>query len=331
MPHQHVTANERYQITHLHACGFSDAEIARHLGRHRGTIGRELKRNSGRDGFYHYIPAQAISQERRSNASQRYKLDDSPLGQTVREKLRQGCSPEQIAGRLKAEHPADATQHVTGEAIYQFVYRRHTMGEPLYTHLRRKRSRRRRRIVGERLGKRGQIPGRVGIEHRPPAVANRRRMGHWESDTIEGAKGSGLVVTHVERKSRYTCLGKLEDKRAAGLSEVTCRVMARIPAKLRKTMTADNGKEFTEFKVIEQGLGLKFYFANPHSPWERGTNENTNGLLREYLPKGSDFRTITDERLAEIERLLNNRPRKCLNYRTPFEVFTASPGVALQI
>ena len=184
--------------------------------------------------------------------------------------------------------------------------------------------------MGQRHGKRGQIPGRVGIEHRPAAVQNRRRFGHWESDTIEGAKGSGLIVTHVERKSRYVRLGMLKDKRAAGLSLVTCNILADLPGKLRRTMTADNGKEFTEFNVIEQRLGLTVYFANPHSPWERGTNENTNGLLREYFPKGSDFSAITAAQLAQVERMLNNRPRKCLNYRTPHEVIAALPGVALR-
>ena len=176
----------------------------------------------------------------------------------------------------------------------------------------------------------GVIPGRIGIEERPDIVDGRGRFGDWESDTLEGAKGRGLVVTHVERESRYTRLGKLADKKAVTLSRATRVMMKGLPKKLRHTMTPDNGKEFVDFKTIERELGLAVYFANPHSPWERGLNENTNGLLRDWLPKGSDFSKLTNARLAQIQKMLNNRPRKCLNYHTPLEVLNALPGVALR-
>jgi len=217
---------------------------------------------------------------------------------------------------------------VTHETIYRWVYRRHGQGERWHEQLRRRRKRRRRRIPGQR--RHGQIPGRVGIECRPAVVNLRGRFGDWESDTIEGAKGRGLVVTHVERKSRYTRLGKLANKQAATLSRATNMIMKDLPQKLRKTMTPDNGKEFADFKTIERDLGMTVYFANPHSPWERGLNENTNGLLRDWLPKGSDFNKVSSNRLAQIEKMINNRPRKCLNYRTPLEVLNALPGVALR-
>lgn len=330
MPHAQLTMEERYAITHMHGFGFTNAQIGRQLGRHRGTIGRELARNRDAFSSYHYDSAQRIADERRSRASQRYKLDDSLLGQAVRRGLRRRWSPEEIVGRLRRDHPRDKSMHVTHETIYRWVYRLHTLGERWHEQLRRRRPRRRRRIPGERRALRGRIPGRVGIEERPAIVETRRRFGDWESDTIEGRKGSGLLVTHVERKSRYVRIGKLADKRAATLSSVTRSILADLPAKLRRTMTADNGKEFSDFAAIEGALKVKVYFANPHAPWERGTNENTNGLLRDYFPKGSDFGKITRTRLAAVQRMMNNRPRKCLNYRTPAEVLNALPGVALR-
>ncbi len=248
----------------------------------------------------------------------------------MRAGLEKRCSPEQIAGRLRQDHPDDEAAWISHEAIYQWVYRQACEGKLLYQRLRRCHKRRRCRIPGERKAKRGVIPGRVGIEERPAIVDERRRFGDWESDTIQGAKGKGLVITHVERKSRYVRLIKIDDKRAAPLSAATTLAMKDLPRKLRRTMTPDNGKEFADFKTIERELGLKVYFANPHSPWERGTNENTNGLLRDFLPKGTDFSKVTATRLAQIQKMLNNRPRKCLNYRTPLEVLNDLPGVALR-
>jgi len=330
MPQGQLTTDERYVITHMHQAGLTDAAIARRLGRHRATVGRELRRN--RDGFggYHYDSAQRLAADRRVQACRRYKLDHSPLGRFVREGLRQRWSPQQIAGRLAREHRCDPALRVTHETIYRWVYRRHELGERWHEQLRRRRKRRRKRVVGERRDARGQIPGRVGIEHRPPIVDIRGRFGDWESDTLEGGKGRGLLVTHVERKSRYTRIGKLTDKRAATLSRVSRSVLGELPRKLRRTLTADNGKEFADFAAIERTLKLKVYFANPHAPWERGVNENTNGLLRDWFPKGSDLKRVTPTRLAHVQRMLNNRPRKCLGYRTPLEVLNALPGVALR-
>lgn len=339
MPYEQLTTEERYQITHLHMTGHNNAEIARRLGRHRGTIGRELNRNSDPIGGYHYQSAQYQSQVRRASASRRYKLDASapgskgkltPTAKYVREKLEQKWSPEQIALRLREDYPDDNAAWISHEAIYQWVYRKAQDGELLYQRLRRRHKRRRCRIPGQRKAKRGMIPGRVGIEERPEVVNLRGRFGDWESDTVEGAKGKGLVITHVERKSRYVRLIKIDDKRAATLSAATTLAMKDLPKKLLRTATFDNGKEFADFKTIERELGLTVYFANPHSPWERGTNENTNSLLRDWLPKGSDFSQVTQAQLAKIQTMLNNRPRKCLNYRTPLQVLNALPGVALR-
>lgn len=332
MPPHQLNASERYVITHLHQAGYSDAAIARRLGRHRATIGRELGRNRDAFGGYHYESAQQEARQRRTAANCRYKLDRpvSALGGLVRRGLRQRWSPEQISGRLEEQHPRDPAMRISPETIYRWVYRRHQRGERWHKQLRRRHRRRRARCVGERPGKRGVIPGRVGIEHRPAVVGRRGRFGDWESDTVEGAKGTGLLATHVERKSRYVRLGKLKDKRAATLSSVTRGVFRGLPLKLRRTLTADNGKEFADFKSIERGVKIKVYFANPHAPWERGTNENTNGLLRDWWPKGHDMQRVTSAEVARVQRMLNNRPRKCLSYRTPLEVLNALPGVALR-
>lgn len=330
MPQTQLTTEERYRITHMNLAGCRPAEIARKIGRHRATVARELARNRDCHGQYHYLSAERLAQERRTRASQRSKLDHSNLGYAVRRGLIQRWSPEQIAGRLKLDHSADGSMRVSPETIYRWVYRRHLLGEKWCQGLRRKRPRRRRRIVGERRDLRGRIPGRVGIEQRPAEVNDRSRFGDWESDTIEGAKGTGLLATHVERRSRYLRIGKLTDKRSATMTAVTCQLLRNLPRQLRRTLTADNGKEFTEFSTIESILKINVYFANPHAPWERGANENTNGLLRDFFPKGSDFRTITDQQLAAAQRMLNNRPRKCLNYRSPVEVLNDLPGVAIR-
>ena len=336
MPQGQLTTHERYLITHLHQAGLTQAGIARRIGRHRATVGRELARNRDGLGGYHYESAQRLAAQRRAAANRRRdKLaPGSELGKYVRAKLRQRWSPEQIAGRLKRDHPRNRSRdpglRVTPETIYRWIYARSQAGERWHEQLRRRRQRRRRRIPGQRKGQRGVLPGRVGIEERPAVVDRRARFGDWEADTVEGAKGTGLVATHVERKSRYTKLGKLKDQRSDTLTASTCAIFRGLPKKLRRTSTFDNGKEFAGFKRIEQEVGLAVYFANPHAPWERGANENTNGLLRDYFPKGSDFRKITAARLAQVERMLNNRPRKCLDYRTPLEVLNALPGVALR-
>src|SRR4030042_5778269 len=169
------------------------------------------------------------------------------------------------------------------------------------------------------------MPERRMIDKRPRIVNERKRIGDWESDTLEGRKSCGLLATHVERKSRYTVAVKVKDKSAYTVTGATVRVMKKLPPEKVKTMTFDNGKEFAGFKDIELGLGMRSYFARPYHSWERGTNENTNGLLRQFFPKGTDFRPIRQEELDKASKLLNNRPRKCLNYRTPTEVFCRQP------
>jgi IS30 family transposase len=237
----------------------------------------------------------------------------------VEQGLRAERSPDVINARLKMEYSDDIKMRVSIETIYRWVYRDAHQGGPLFSCLCRchkKRRRQRRYGAG-----RGLIPGRIGIDERPDLVASRQRFGDWEGDTVEGAKGSGNITTHVERKSRYLIAAKLTDKTAAATATAVTAAFRRIPEALRHTLTLDNGKEFARFSDIEKGTGLVVYFADPYSAWQRGTNENTNGLLRRYFPKGSGFRDIADETLASVVKKLNHRPRKCLGYRTPHEVF----------
>jgi IS30 family transposase len=328
MPYTHLSEHDRYIISHMRSAGFKPSQIARRLGRDRGTIGRELQRNVDHHGDYHYLPAHRISTARRTAASCRYKLDqDTPLSRTVREGLRQRWSPEQIVGRLQRTHRHAPSMRISHEAIYQWIYRRSRFGECWHEQLRRGRPRRRARSVGQR----GQIRNRVGIEHRPAIVDHRRRFGDWEADTMEGAKGTGVLLTCVERKSRYTRAGKLADKRAQPLAQRGTTLLGDLPASLRRTMTVDNGKEFADFATLQRKLEMPVYFADPHSPWQRGTNENTNGLLRDFFPKGCDFGRVTHHQVAKAVRMLNNRPRKCLNYQTPAEVLSRFFPVALRI
>jgi IS30 family transposase len=239
----------------------------------------------------------------------------------------QEWSPEAVAGRLRAEHPEDTRLHVSTETIYRWIYRDAAQGGALFELLRHhhKRRRRQRRYgSGRRL-----LPGRVSIHERPACVATRERFGDWEGDTLEGRKGTGHITTHVERKSRYLIAGRMANKSAEQTRHAVTAAYRRIPKALRKTLTLDNGKEFAQFKQIERDTGLKTYFADPYAAWQRGANENLNGLLRRYFPKGCDLTEVTDDDLAFVVNKLNHRPRKCLNLQTPHEVFSTAKRGAL--
>jgi IS30 family transposase len=321
MSYTQLTSEERYVIYHLRLYRFSLREIGRRLGRSHTTISRELKRNGpviSSWGYWHQGAHEQALQRRREPRHYR-RHAHAPLVRYVERSLRAEWSPDVIAARLKREYPNDPRMRVSIETIYRWVYRDAGRGGQLFNCLCRCHRKRRRQ---HRYGAgRGLIPGRVGIEQRPALVALRRRFGDWEGDTVEGAKGSGHITTHVERKSRYLLAAKLTGKSAAETAQVVSSAFRRIPATLRKTLTLDNGKEFARFRDIEKQSGLRVYFADPYSAWQRGTNENTNGLLRRYFPKGMDFRNVTHKTLAEAVKKLNHRPRKCLGYRTPHEVF----------
>ena len=330
MPYVHLSLCERYVIHHLTIYGLSLREIGRRLGRHHSTISRELGRNGpGHEGLV-YVHESA---QRRADARQRWergcrRRGHGSLYRYVVSGLRRDWSPEQVAGRLRLEHPRDERMRVSQETIYQWVYRDSALGGKLYRCLRR--GHRRRRKQGRYGAGRGLIPGRVGIVERPGIVGQRARIGDWEGDTVEGARGKGGIVSVVERKSRYLLAAPLANKAAVTMNAQMIKAFRHIPRSGRKTLTLDNGKEFAGFKVIEQRTGLAIFFADPYAAWQRGTNENTNGLLRQYFPKGSDLTSLRSNHLDRVLKKLNHRPRKCLGYRSPHEVMISELHGALQ-
>jgi IS30 family transposase len=329
MPYTHLNENERYVISHLNCAGFSHREIARRINRHHVTVSRELNRYKSMYAYttywYDWTHPEAI--KRRRKARHHRRRSNQRLFDYVKQRLEADWSPEIIAEKLKLDHPDDEGMRASQETIYRWIYLDAIEGGTLYHHLRRRRKKRRRQ---KRYGSgRRFIPGRVSISERPESVETRERFGDWEGDTIEGKKSTGYMATHVERKSRFLIAAKLLDKKAESLTSESVKAFCRIPIEMRKTLTVDNGKEFARFKEIETQTGLTVYFADPYSAWQRGTNENTNGLLRQYFPKGTDFRNVTAEELAFAVKKLNHRPRKCLGYQSPYEVFWNTSSGAL--
>ncbi|MCJ7615957.1 MAG: IS30 family transposase [Desulfobacterales bacterium] len=332
MSYTHLSSNERYVISHLVLYGLSLREISRRLQRHHSTISREIKRNRptyADDAVYWYEPAQEFADQRKRIPHHWIRKSNAQLMNYLKCKLMQDWSPEEIAGRLIVDYPNNELMRVSHETIYLWIYSDAINGGNLYIHLRRLHKRRRKQ---RRYGScRGLIAGRVSISVRPEVVETRERFGDWEGDTVEGAKGSGGIASHVERKSRYLVAAKLSDKTANTMTIASIKAFRRIPKVMRKTLTVDNGKEFSQFKQLEKKTGFCIYFADPYSSWQRGSNENTNGLIRQYFPKGTNFRDITSKDLAFVVKKLNHRPRKCLNYQTPHEIIYGAIHGALAI
>jgi len=314
--YKQLTREQRYQIYALQKEGHSRTAIARNVGEHKATISRELSRNTGGRG---YRPKQAdeLAQGRKQQRA-RPRITSVQWTQ-VEELLRHEWSPEQISGRRALEQQAG----ISHERIYQYVYADKASGGALYRHLRCQKQRRKR--YGS-YSRRGQIPNRVLIDQRPEAVEQKARLGDWEADTIIGRNHQAAIVSLVERKSKLTRLAKIVRNTA---ELVTQAVSTQLQPLTVKTITSDNGREFAGHQQIGQNLKADFYFAHPYHSWERGLNENTNGLVRQYFPKKSEFSKITDRRITKVEERLNNRPRKTLGYKTPNEVFFKLPLVAL--
>lgn len=308
----HLTERERYQIYALMKADLRHNEIAVIVGRSASTISRELSRNRGQRG---YRPQQAHHlAQRRARVSRTRRRITERQWRAIAALIRRQWSPGQIADRARME----GTLAISHESIYQFVYADKAVGGKLWRCLRcQKRNRKR---YGSAPKRSGQLPGRIGIEHRPVAVERRDRIGHWEADTIHGRARLGAVLSLVERCSRLTRLAKLQRSSAAAVRAGAVRRLAPI-AHAVDTITADNGREFAAHHHITQALDAKFYFADPHAAWQRGTNENTNGLIRQYLPKSRNLLTLTGPEIRKIENRLNHRPRKCLGFLTPYEVF----------
>jgi IS30 family transposase len=329
MSYVQLTLQERYVIYHLRLCNLSLREIARRLKRHHSTLAREVKRNSPcyAGWVYWHVGAEAKAIERRRLPRHHRRRANAMLYQYVLNRLKAHWSPQMIAGRLTLDYPHNPSMRISPEAIYRWIYLDAKEGGELYTCCAfRHRRRRKQRRYGSL---RGLIPGRVAIGERPQVVGRRGRFGDWEGDTLYGSWARNCLLTHVERKSRYLIASKLPDRKAMSVAQCHIDQFASLPKAWRRTLTLDNGKEFAAFKAIEQATQLRVFFADPYCAWQRGTNENTNGLLRRYFPKGTDFSNVNDDHLAAVVNRLNNRPRKCLGYRTPHEVVERAISGAL--
>jgi IS30 family transposase len=320
MPWTHLTLEQREVLAQMICRGEHPDDIAAAVGCHRGTVYRELRRNRT-DESYFPARAQAVADGRRRASKSAWKMEHPPLADYVKGKLQKYWSPQQIAGRVKIDFPKDPAMRVSHQGIYDWIAAQKAWGGSWRSCLRQGHRKRRKRYGTAE--KRGRIVGRVGIEERPPEVAARSRAGDWESDTIAGAGSTACLASHVERTSRFTVLAKLPDARAASLNAGTIRAFGRHGALPLATLTADNGKEFAAHAELTAALGLAVFFAHPYHAWERGLNENTNGLVRQFFPKGMDLAAVTDGQVRRVEHLLNTRPRKCLGYRTPLEVRSA--------
>jgi IS30 family transposase len=311
--YQQLTQEQRYQIYAMKKMGCRQTEIAAEIGVDKSTISREFKRNTGGKG-YRPQQAQRFAQARRKKAKPRITAE---IWQLVEEKLQLDWSPEQVSGWLLK---TKAIQ-ISHERIYQYVYADYRAGGELYQHL-RSQKKRRRRLKGR--DRRGQLPDRRSIDERPEIVVERSRIGDWEVDTIIGKAHQQAIVSLTERKSRFALLGKVSQRSAERVTQTVIHLLRPFLDKLQ-TMTGDNGKEFAGHQEIAETLDLDFYFAHPYASWERGSNENMNGLVRQYLPKKTDFGQVTNRDLVWIMDRLNLRPRKCLDFQTPFEVFFEQP------
>jgi IS30 family transposase len=300
--------------------------IAEKLDKHLSSIYRELSRNAYK-GNYCCLDAEKEATARRRDSTSFSKRGNQELIETVNQLFENDLSPEQIAGRLRLERPKQKDWHISPETIYQEIYARIKTGEDLRSHLRHGHQKRRKRLSGK--DKRGIIPGRVFIDKRPAIVEKKSRRGDWEGDTIEGAKKKGYVGTFVDRKSKYLLGYPLPKKTSKGNCKKAVKAFRKIPKEYIETITVDNGKEFAEHLRLAKETGAKVYFAHPYHSYERGLNEHTNGLLRQYLPKKMSLENLTEKELAKIIDKINNRPRKSLGYRTPREVFFRLP-LALQ-
>jgi IS30 family transposase len=323
MAYSRVTREERNHIYRWRQAGLGVRAIADRLARAASSISRELARNTGQRG---YRPKQAhrLAQERALRPGPRRFTEDVRLDAEVH--LREGWTPEIISGRARLE----GRPWVCKETIYEHVYADAKQGGDLWTYLPRSRRKRRRRCPRQEGRGRGRIPNQRMIDTRPASVETRRQAGHWEGDLINGAHETGNLVTLVERTTRFTLVGRTDSKEASEVSAVIEACFALLPVGIRLSVTFDNGKEFAQHEALARILGLDVYFAKPYHSWERGTNENTNGLIRRLYPKQSSFASIREDELARIDRYLNDRPRKCLGWKTPREQMAACLASALR-
>ncbi len=317
MKYQQITTEERYTFSALRKQGISIAKIANVMGRHKSSLYRELNRNKSTRGHYATAEADSMTRGRRrlSRRNRHYTEEDFVL---VKHLLRKKLSPEQIVGFIRRFNLM--RRRLSHETIYQYIWRDKANGGNLWCHLRQSAKRRRKRYKA--YDSRGRLANKRHISERPSSVETRRYIGHWEIDTVMGRGTNDCIVTLVERKTGYVMIGKLRDRTASSLNKKTRMLISRRPA-LFNTITADNGTEFHQYKKIEEDTNVKFYFATPYHSWERGSNENMNGLIRQYLPKGQCMDLVTQQDCDDIANKLNARPRKRYGFKTPEELFNA--------
>ncbi len=313
MKYQQLTLTKRYQIKALIKAGLNQKEIAEEVKVHPSTICRELKRHH--DEFHGYSAEMAQVQSTKKHKS-KAKRDavTKVIEKYIRSKLKEDWSPEQIAGRLFK----DKSISISHETIYQFIYKNKRNGGLLYKKLRHRNKKYHKR--SNDYQRRGTIIGRIMIDKRPKIVEEKSRIGDWEIDTVVGKDHKGFLVTVVDRKSKFTIIKATQTKHADIVTKALIEMLTPMKG-ITHTITSDNGKEFAYHKQVSDTLGTNFYFANPYCSWERGLNEHTNGLIRQYLPKKSTFLNVSKDEVIMIQNRLNHRPRKILNYKTPYEVF----------
>ena len=321
MSYTHFTPIERGKIELMLEQGKSNCAIARHLGRHRTSVAREIERNSRKTG-YNADDAHKQYRNRRKVCRPKGKLNfNDPLRDYVVEKIaEEHWTPELVGKRLPLEYPGNSKMRVSHETIYRKIYTQGHHLDLLREELPQARKKRRKR--GQGKYRRGpSIRNRISIAERAQAVNERTEIGHWEGDTVVGKNQDGFAVTLVERTSRLLEAVKTETKSAREVQQAVVTALQDRPISWVKTITVDNGTEFAEHEAIAGRLGVSVYFADPYSAYQRGSNEQVNGLIRRRLPKGTSFKNLTQEHLDKIVENINNRPRKCLGYRTPNEVF----------
>lgn len=321
MAYKHLRPEEREVLSQMLAAGAARKLIAEKLGRDPSTISRELRRNGVR-GMYLAVDAQQVAERRRSAARAKSRKLNRPENLAyIQERLRQCWSPDQIAGRSRREFPDNPERTCSPQTIYAWLARDdHRRRWIVY--LRRYRRKYRRTKSAGHVDR--------ALEKRPAIVNERGRFGDWEGDTIIGSgRHGGALVSLVERKSGYLALLPVPSKHAKKVRQAMCGRLQQVPPELRHTMTFDQGSEFAEYEQLENTLDMEVFFTDPHAPWQKGTNENTNGLTRQFFPKGTDFNQVSRYKVARAENLLNDRPRKRLNYQTPNEVFAQQRSRAL--
>lgn len=322
-----LSDTEREEMSRGLARGETQSNLAKRLCRNPGTISRELSRNGGRLGYRaHLAERRSVRKAASRKFGHRQLSQNTPLQKFVLAGLRKYWSPNEIVRRMKIEYPQDTSMRISHEAIYQYIYvlPRGSLKKELVSLLRQERKH--RRSKGGRKGKpeetRGKIVDMLSIDERPKEVADRIIPGHWEGDLVVGKYNRSAIVTIVERVTRYTLLIPLGGKRdAITVRKAIAKSVKTLPKELKKTLTYDQGKEMSEHKKFVISTGMTVYFAHPASPWERGTNENTNGLIRQYFPKGTEFDKVSVREIKRVQRQLNDRPRAVLNYYKPDEVF----------